>query len=51
VLLVGFGGGFAVDQAVALDDMQRLAAEAVAIARHLLQADKPVAAICHGPQL
>jgi protease I len=25
--------------------------EAVAIARHFLQADKPVAAICHGPQL
>src|ERR1700739_4820807 len=25
VLLLGFGGGFAVDQAVALDDMQRLA--------------------------
>jgi protease I len=24
---------------------------AVAIARHFLQADKPVAAICHGPQL
>ena len=25
--------------------------EAVAIARHFLQADKPVAAICHGPQV
>ncbi len=25
--------------------------EAAAIARHFLQADKPVAAICHGPQL
>ena len=25
--------------------------EAVAIARHFLQAKKPVAAICHGPQL
>jgi protease I len=25
--------------------------EAVAIARHFLHADKPVAAICHGPQL
>jgi protease I len=25
--------------------------EAVAIAQHFLQADKPVAAICHGPQL
>jgi protease I len=25
--------------------------EAVAIARRFLQADKPVAAICHGPQL
>ncbi len=25
--------------------------ETVAIARHFLQADKPVAAICHGPQL
>ena len=25
--------------------------EAVAITRHFLQADKPVAAICHGPQL
>ncbi len=25
--------------------------EAVVIARHFLQADKPVAAICHGPQL
>jgi protease I len=25
--------------------------EAVAIARHFLQANKPVAAICHGPQL
>jgi protease I len=25
--------------------------EAVAIVRHFLQADKPVAAICHGPQL
>jgi protease I len=25
--------------------------EAVAIARHFLQADKPAAAICHGPQL
>ncbi len=25
--------------------------EAVAIARHFLKADKPIAAICHGPQL
>jgi protease I len=25
--------------------------EAVAIARHFLRADKPVAAICHGPQV
>jgi protease I len=25
--------------------------EAVAVARHFLQAGKPVAAICHGPQL
>jgi protease I len=29
----------------------RKSPEAVAIARHFLQADKPVGAICHGPQL
>jgi len=29
----------------------RKSREAVAIALHFLQADKPVAAICHGPQL
>jgi protease I len=29
----------------------RQISEAVAVARYFLQADKPVAAICHGPQL
>lgn len=29
----------------------RMNPKAVAIARHFLQADKPVAAICHGPQV